>query len=113
MCKKLGGPGNVLYVHPSQRHLIGDKRVPILFVEGIKKALAIVSAARRQEEIEQERDELRQELEALKESREEAPESPEPRSDRPELPDAGGVPETATERPEEEHRGWFRRFFGF
>src|SRR5829696_3432987 len=46
MCKKLGGPGNVLYVHPSQRHLIGDKRVPIIFVEGIKKALAIVSAAR-------------------------------------------------------------------
>jgi DNA-binding transcriptional ArsR family regulator len=36
----------VLYVHPSQRHLIGDKRVPIIFVEGIKKALAIVSAAR-------------------------------------------------------------------
>jgi len=46
MCKKLGGPGNVLYVHPSQRHLIGDKRVPVIFVEGIKKALAIVSAAR-------------------------------------------------------------------
>src|SRR5215212_8739156 len=46
MCKKLGGPGNVLYVHPSQRHLIGDTRVPVIFVEGIKKALAIVSAAR-------------------------------------------------------------------
>jgi hypothetical protein len=45
-CKKLGGPGNVLYVHPSQRHLIGDRRVPVVFVEGIKKALAVVSAAR-------------------------------------------------------------------
>jgi hypothetical protein len=44
-CKKLGGLGNVLYVHPSQRHLIGDRRVPVVYVEGIKKALAIVSAA--------------------------------------------------------------------
>jgi hypothetical protein len=45
-CKKLGGPGNVLYVHPSQRHLIGDTSVPVIFVEGIKKALAIITAAR-------------------------------------------------------------------
>ena len=45
-CKKLGGPGNVLYVHPSQRRLVGDRRVPVVFVEGIKKALAVVSAAR-------------------------------------------------------------------
>jgi hypothetical protein len=45
-CKKLGGPGNVLYVHPSQRHLVGDRRVPVVFVEGIKKALAVVSATR-------------------------------------------------------------------
>src|SRR3712207_6161257 len=40
-CKKLGGPGNVLYVHPSQRHLIADTSVTVMFVEGIKKALAI------------------------------------------------------------------------
>jgi len=45
-CKKLGGPGNVLYVHPSQRHLIGNTSVPLVFVEGIKKALSIVTAAR-------------------------------------------------------------------
>jgi hypothetical protein len=45
-CKKLGGPGNVLYVHPGTRHLIGDTSVPVIFVEGIKKALAIVTAAR-------------------------------------------------------------------
>ena len=46
-CKKLGAPGNVLDVHPSLRHLIGDSRVPVIFVEGIKKADAITSAARR------------------------------------------------------------------
>jgi hypothetical protein len=45
-CKKLGGPGNVLYVHPSQRHLIDDIGVPVIFVEGIKKALSIITAAR-------------------------------------------------------------------
>src|SRR5215207_1241867 len=45
-CKELGGPGNVLYVHPSQRHLIGDTSVPVIFIEGIKKALAVISAAR-------------------------------------------------------------------
>ena len=45
-CKKLGGPGNVLYVHPSQRRLIDDTSVPVIFVEGIKKALAIITAAR-------------------------------------------------------------------
>jgi len=45
-CKAYGGPGNVLYVHPSQRHLIADKRVPVTFVEGIKKALAIITAMR-------------------------------------------------------------------
>jgi hypothetical protein len=45
-CKRLGGPGNVLYVHPGTRHLIGDTGVPVVFVEGIKKALAIVTAAR-------------------------------------------------------------------
>ena len=45
-CKRLGGPGNVLYVHPSQRHLLRDRRVAVIFVEGVKKALAVVSAAR-------------------------------------------------------------------
>jgi hypothetical protein len=45
-CKKLGGPGNVLYVHPGTRHLIQDAGVPVIFVEGIKKALAIVTAAK-------------------------------------------------------------------
>src|SRR5215203_975027 len=45
-CKKLGGPGNVLSVHPSQRRLIDDTSVPVVFVEGIKKALSIITAAR-------------------------------------------------------------------
>src|SRR5215203_1266436 len=44
--KHYGGPGNVLYVHPSQRHLIDDTRVPLIFVEGIKKALSIITGAR-------------------------------------------------------------------
>lgn len=44
--KRCGGPGNVLDVHPSTRHLIGDTSVPVIFVEGIKKGDAIVSAAR-------------------------------------------------------------------
>jgi hypothetical protein len=45
-CKNRGGPGNVLYVHPSQRHLIDDTSVPVIFVEGIKKVLSIITAAR-------------------------------------------------------------------
>ena len=44
-CKKLGGRGNVLDVHPRVRHLMRDRRVPVTFVEGIKKADAIISAA--------------------------------------------------------------------
>ena len=45
-CKAYGGPGNVLDVHPSLRHLIDDMSVPVMFVEGIKKADAVTSAAR-------------------------------------------------------------------
>ena len=45
-CKAYGGPGNVLDVHPSVRHLIDDMSVPVMFVEGIKKADAVTSAAR-------------------------------------------------------------------
>jgi hypothetical protein len=41
--KHYGGPGNVLDVHPRMRHLIDDPRVEISFVEGIKKADALVS----------------------------------------------------------------------
>ena len=44
--KHYGGSGNVLDVHPSARHLLGDTGVPVVFVEGIKKADAITSAAR-------------------------------------------------------------------
>jgi hypothetical protein len=47
-CKAYGGPGNILDLHPSVRHLIADKSVPVIFVEGIKKADAIISAARRE-----------------------------------------------------------------
>src|SRR5829696_190209 len=47
-CKHLGAPGNVLDVHPSVRNLIDDRSVPVIFVEGIKKADSILSAARRE-----------------------------------------------------------------
>lgn len=46
-CKSRGAPGNALDIHPSVHHLIADKSVPVIFVEGIKKADAILSAARR------------------------------------------------------------------
>lgn len=45
--KHYGGPGNVLYVHPSQRHLVADTSVPAVFTEGAKKVLSILTAARR------------------------------------------------------------------
>jgi hypothetical protein len=41
--KHYGGPGNVLDVHPSMRHLLDDPGIEITFVEGIKKADALVS----------------------------------------------------------------------
>ena len=44
--KRYGGPGNVLGVYTSTRRPISDASVPVMFVEGIKKALAVVSAAR-------------------------------------------------------------------
>jgi hypothetical protein len=47
-CKHLGAPGNVLDVHPSARNLIDDRSVPVIFVEGLKKADSILSAARRE-----------------------------------------------------------------
>ena len=45
--KRCGGPGNVLDIHPSLRHLVADTSVPVIYVEGIKKADAITTAARR------------------------------------------------------------------
>ena len=45
-CKALGGPGNVLGIPTGTRHLVDDTSVPIFFVEGIKKMLSVVSAAR-------------------------------------------------------------------
>lgn len=45
--KRRGGSGNVLDVPPSLHHLIGDTDVPVVFVEGIKKADAIATAARK------------------------------------------------------------------
>src|SRR5215204_2619941 len=44
--KDRGGSGNVLDVLPSQRHLITDTNVPVVFVEGTKKALSLITAAR-------------------------------------------------------------------
>lgn len=44
--KRCGGPGNVLDVHPSLRRLVGDTSVPLIYVEGVKKADAITTAAR-------------------------------------------------------------------
>ena len=46
-CKALGAPGNVLGVPTGLRHLIDDISVPVIFVEGTKKMLSILSAARR------------------------------------------------------------------
>ncbi len=46
-CKALGGSGNALDILPSQRHLIADAGVPVVFVEGTKKALSLITAARR------------------------------------------------------------------
>jgi hypothetical protein len=45
-CKALGSPGNVLAIPAGQRHLVDDVGIPVVFVEGIKKMLSIVSAAR-------------------------------------------------------------------
>lgn len=45
-CKSRGAPGNTLDVHPYCREWIEDKTVPVVFVEGIKKSDAIISAAR-------------------------------------------------------------------
>lgn len=44
--KHYGGPGNVLDVHPDSHHLIDDTDVPVIFVEGIKKADSIATALR-------------------------------------------------------------------
>jgi uncharacterized protein DUF3854 len=45
-CKSRGAPGNTLDVHPYCRKWIEDPSVPVVFVEGIKKADSILSAAR-------------------------------------------------------------------
>jgi len=45
-CKARGAAGNVLGVLPSQRHLIADTGVPVVFVEGQKKQLSLISATR-------------------------------------------------------------------
>lgn len=44
--KKRGGPGNVLDIHPYNRDLITDMSVPVIFVEGIKKADSLSTAFR-------------------------------------------------------------------
>jgi len=41
--KRGDGPGNVLDVHPRMRPLLDDEGVPLVFVEGIKKADALTS----------------------------------------------------------------------
>ena len=45
-CKALGGPGNFLGVYETSPGLLGDACVPLYFVEGVKKALSLVSAYR-------------------------------------------------------------------
>jgi hypothetical protein len=45
-CKALGAPGNTLDIHPSYRHHIHNTSAPVVYVEGVKKADAITSAAR-------------------------------------------------------------------
>lgn len=46
-CKALGAPGNVLGVPAGAHDVINDRSVPVIFVEGVKKMLSVVSAARR------------------------------------------------------------------
>jgi hypothetical protein len=41
--KHYGGPGNILDVHPRMRPLLDELSVPLVFVEGIKKADAVTS----------------------------------------------------------------------
>ncbi len=45
-CKALGGAGNTLGILPSQRHLLADKSATVIFVEGTKKQLALITALR-------------------------------------------------------------------
>jgi hypothetical protein len=47
-CKSRGAPGNTLDATPSQRHLIADTSVPVIFVEGTKKMLSLTTAAKRE-----------------------------------------------------------------
>jgi hypothetical protein len=47
-CKALGAAGNVLGIPADQRQLVDDASVPVILVEGIKKMLSVVSAARRE-----------------------------------------------------------------
>ncbi len=44
--KRHGGPGNVLMVYETAPGLLGDVSVPLVFTEGPKKGLALLSAAR-------------------------------------------------------------------
>jgi hypothetical protein len=43
---RAGGGGNVLDIHPLCREWIGDTNVPVIFVEGTKKADSLISALR-------------------------------------------------------------------
>ena len=45
-CKALGAPGNVLGIPAGAQPLVGDTGIPVFFVEGTKKMLAVASAAR-------------------------------------------------------------------
>ena len=45
-CKALGGPGNILGVYETAPGLLEDADTPLVFVEGVKKALSLVSAYR-------------------------------------------------------------------
>ncbi|MDP8952339.1 MAG: DUF3854 domain-containing protein, partial [Actinomycetota bacterium] len=45
-CKALGGPGNVLGVYETSPGLLRDASVTVVFTEGAKKGLSLLSAAR-------------------------------------------------------------------
>lgn len=45
-CKALGGPGNFLGVYETSPGLLSNNAVPVMFTEGAKKALSLVSAAK-------------------------------------------------------------------
>jgi hypothetical protein len=91
-------------VNPHNSALISQLRSEITYLREENR--------RKDEIIMQQAMTMRQLTAPAEEAREDAPESPESPAPSDTPPDAGGEAQETTERPEEERRGWFRRFFG-